>query len=118
MKERCRDEAIPPFGLRLTVVPFKFFQYLVLIEFTCDTSTLLHSNLNYWPLCCEENDIVHNLLNVQCPLANAQSLGIFQYPNFISYFSLWFIKMNPGFIACYNIINLFCQNLDIVSAFS
>ena len=86
-----------------TVVPFKFFQYLVTIEFTCDTSTLWHSNLNCWPL--EENGI-HNLLNTHCPLGNTRSLGIFQCPNFIFNFSPWFIKMNAGFIVCYYISNL------------
>ena len=35
----------------LTIVPFKIFKYLVTIGFTCDTSTLWHSNLNWRSLC-------------------------------------------------------------------
>ena len=83
------------------VVPFKFFQYLDTIEFTCGTSTLWHSNLNCWSLCWEENGI-HKLLNARCPVGNTRSLGVFQCPNFISNFSLCFLKMYPCFIACYN----------------
>ena len=88
-------------GVTLTVVPVKFFQYLLTIEFTgtCDTSTFWHSNLNCRPLCWKENGINY-LLNIQCTPGITWYLGTFRCPTLISNFSLWFIKLNPGFITC------------------